>query len=457
MLAYRLLRAFLRLLTRVFYRQIEVVGLENVPPDGPVIFAGNHPNSLHDPMLIIARSERIVAFAAKDTLFESRFMRFFLHNLGAVPVARRADHGDGADNSKSFDALFAILGQGRAMGIFPEGLSHDEAQLSKLKTGAARIALGLGEKRPDLTVRIVPSGLVYVHPKRFRSRVLLQFGPPITIDAARLEAFAKDQREASRALTADLETALRSLTVNAEDWATVRVLDGVRRLYQPKIVTLEQRAELTRRFNAVYPTIKDEPTVKAIYARVEAWLDRLRNAGLSERDLDQGVGKLWATWHVVRHLALMFLWIPLAIPGLIVFVPMILGTRILGPRVSPRRDVIATTKLVLGMMLTLGAMAAVTAATTLWRGPLWGAGAFVLLCLSFYATLRVLERGTAMKRLLTTLYRLLTLDQELTELRQERAELRLVVADAVDKFRPASMTPLFPKEAPMFDDSDNLA
>ncbi len=456
MLAYRLLRAFLRLLTRVFYRQIEVVGLEHVPPTGPLIFAGNHPNSLHDPMLIIARSERIVAFAAKDTLFESRFLRFFLHNLGAVPVARRADHGDGADNSKSFDALFAILGEGRAMGIFPEGLSHDAAQLSKLKTGAARIALGLAEKRRDLTVRIVPSGLVYVHPKRFRSRVLLQFGPPITVDEARIAAFTADPREASRALTADLDVALRALTVNAEDWETVRVLDGVRRLYQPKVVTLEQRAELTRRFNAVYPTIRDEPVVKAIYARVEAWLDRLRSAGLSERDLDQGVGKLWASWHVVRHLALMFLWIPLAIPGLVVFLPMILSTRILGPRVSPRRDVIATTKLVLGMMLMLGAMAAVTAATTLWRGPLWGAGAFVLLCASFYATLRVLERGTAMKRLLKTLHRLLTLDAELAALRQERAELRLVVADAVEKFRPAGMTPLFPREAPLFDDSDNL-
>lgn len=457
MIAYRVLRAFLRLLTSVFYRHIEVVGLEHVPPSGPTIFAGNHPNSLHDPMLIIARAGRIVAFAAKDTLFESRFLRFFLHNLGAVPVARRADHGDGADNSKSFDALFDILGKGRAMGIFPEGLSHDEAQLAKLKTGAARIALGLAERRRDLTVRIVPSGLVYVHPKRFRSRVLLQFGPPITIDEARIEAHLRDPREAARALTADLETALRALTVNAEDWATVRVLDGVRRLYQPKVITLEQRAELTRRFNAVYPTIKDEPTVKVIYARVEAWLDRLRNAGLSERDLDQGVGPWWTAWTVARHLALMFLWIPLAIPGLVIFLPMILGTRILGPKMSPRRDVIATTKLVLGMLLMFTAMFGATAAVVVWKGPLWGAGAFVLLCASFYATLRVLERGTAMRRLLVTLHRLVTLDNELTELRQERAELRLIVADAVERFRPADMTPMFPTETPMFDESDNLA
>lgn len=456
MIAYRLLRAFLRFLTRVFYRQIDVVGLEHVPAEGPVIFAGNHPNSLHDPMLIIAYSGRIVHFAAKDTLFHSRFMRFFLHNLGAVPVARKADHGDGADNSSAFDAMFAILGQGRAMGIFPEGLSHDEAQLAKLKTGAARIALGLAAQRSDLTVRVVPSGLVYVRPKRFRSRVLLQFGPPLAVTAEHLALQAKDPREASRAFTQQLDVALRALTVNAEDWDTVRVLDGVRRLYQPKVITLEQRAELTRRFNAVYPTVKDEPAVRAIYARVEAWLDRLRNAGLSERDLDDGVGPWSSLVHVVRHLALMFLWIPLAVPGLLVFVPAILSTRFLGPRVSPRRDVIATTKLVLGMVLSFGGMLAITAAVAWWQGPLWGAAAFVLLWVSFFATLRVLERGNALQRLVVTLVRLLTLRRELAELRQERAELRLVVAQAVERYRPPEMAPLFPAEAPLLDASDNL-
>src|SRR5262245_23090675 len=174
MLLYRALVRFLQLLSRLFYRQIEIVGREHVPPDGPVIFAGNHPNSLHDPMLIIAFAGRAVSMAAKDVLFKSRFMRFFLLNLGAVPIARRSDHGGGesVDNQKAFDALFAILAEGRAMGIFPEGLSHDEAQLSRLKTGAARIALGVVDRHPDLVVRIVPCGLTYVHPKRFRSRVL---------------------------------------------------------------------------------------------------------------------------------------------------------------------------------------------------------------------------------------------------------------------------------------------
>lgn len=457
MLAYRLFRAFLRMLLDVFYRQIEVVGLEHVPNDGPVIFAGNHPNSLNDPMLIIARSSRVVHFMAKDTLFKSVFMRFFLHNLGAVAVARKTDHAEGGgDNAAAFDAVFGILGEGRAMGIFPEGLSHDEAQLSKLKTGAARIALGLAAKRKDLTVRVVPVGLVYVHPKKFRSRVLVQFGPPIAIDDAWREAYAKDEKAAVRQLTQDLDRAMRGLTVNAEDWETVRVLDGVRRLYQPNIITLEQRIELTRRFNTVYPTVKDDPTVKAIYARVEVWLDSLRSAGLSERDLDDGIGRFGLVTRVTGHLLLMFLWLPLAIPGMVLFIPLLLTIRIAGPRVSPRRDVIATTKLVLGMVLTFMLFGAIGFVAFLWKGLLAAAIAMLVAFLSFHATLRVLERGTAMRRLMTTLIRLFSLRRELEALRQERTELRLVVAEAVERFRPAEMTPMFPAEKPMFDASDNL-
>jgi len=456
-LAYRLFRAFLRMLLDVFYRQIEVVGLEHVPNDGPVIFAGNHPNSLNDPMLIIARSSRVVHFMAKDTLFKSVFMRFFLHNLGAVAVARKTDHAEGGgDNAAAFDAVFGILGEGRAMGIFPEGLSHDEAQLSKLKTGAARIALGLAAKRKDLTVRVVPVGLVYVHPKKFRSRVLVQFGPPIAIDDAWREAYAKDEKAAVRQLTQDLDRAMRGLTVNAEDWETVRVLDGVRRLYQPNIITLEQRIELTRRFNTVYPTVKDDPTVKAIYARVEVWLDSLRSAGLSERDLDDGIGRFGLVTRVTGHLLLMFLWLPLAIPGMVLFIPLLLTIRIAGPRVSPRRDVIATTKLVLGMVLTFMLFGAIGFVAFLWKGLLAAAIAMLVAFLSFHATLRVLERGTAMRRLMTTLIRLFSLRRELEALRQERTELRLVVAEAVERFRPAEMTPMFPAEKPMFDASDNL-
>ena len=151
-MVYRILTWFLRVVTRVFFRQIEVVGLENIPATGGVLFAGNHPNSLIDPILIITSCGRKVHFAAKDVLFKGRLMRAVLGGLGAVPIQRRDDHdgsarrdptgpapASAADNEAAFAAMFAVLESGGAIGIFPEGLSHDSSQLARLKTGAARL------------------------------------------------------------------------------------------------------------------------------------------------------------------------------------------------------------------------------------------------------------------------------------------------------------------------------
>ena len=54
----RLIRALVRALLAVFYRRVDVVGLEHVPAAGPLLVAGNHQNGLVDPILLIATMPR---------------------------------------------------------------------------------------------------------------------------------------------------------------------------------------------------------------------------------------------------------------------------------------------------------------------------------------------------------------------------------------------------------------
>ena len=65
----RAVTGLLRLLLRLFFRRIEMVGLENVPADTPVVFAANHPNGLVDPLFILCFAPRPVSFLAKAPLF----------------------------------------------------------------------------------------------------------------------------------------------------------------------------------------------------------------------------------------------------------------------------------------------------------------------------------------------------------------------------------------------------
>lgn len=442
MVIYRLLQAFLRVVSRIFFRQIEVVGLENVPAEGqgPVIFAGNHPNSLIDPVLIIAFSGRIVHFAAKDVLFQSWLLRVVLRGLGAVPIARPADHGEGTvQNDGAFSALNDVLRSGRAMGIFPEGLSHDASQIAQLKTGAARIAFGAAAE--GVPLRIIPVGITYVRRRRFRSRVLLQFGEPIQVAAE------EPTREAVRALTTTMEGGLRALTVNAEDWDTLRVLDGVRRLYQPAGIAVRDRIELARRFSTHYAALKDQPEIRALYAQISAYLERLDEAGLSDADLQRGAELHGAVPRLLRHLALALIWLPLAIPGFIVHAPVGLLAIFAGRVLTPRKDVIATSKLVAGILGAVAMYVGLVAFTGLGYGPLPALGMALFLPLTGLATLRVFDRATSIRRWGRTLVRLSRLDEDVKDLRAERHGLEAAVVRTVERFKPEDLVALFPRSS----------
>ncbi len=68
-LAYRVVRALVRVLLWLFYRRIDVVGRERIPESGGVIIAANHHNALVDAMLVIVTVPRAVTVLAKAPLF----------------------------------------------------------------------------------------------------------------------------------------------------------------------------------------------------------------------------------------------------------------------------------------------------------------------------------------------------------------------------------------------------
>ena len=447
--AYRVLRWLLGVGVHVFFRRVEVVGRENVPgPEGgAVLFCGNHSNSHMDAILLTVSSGRVLRFAAADILFRSTVLRFFLGILGAVPIRRRADHpGQELSNEDAFQSLYDVLGAGGAMGIFPEGMSHEDPDLAPMKTGPGRLALGAQAQWPELPVCIVPCGFHYTHRHRFRSTVLLQFGEPIVIDQARVLAHEKDARGAVRQLTDDLESAIRAMTVTADDWETLRLLDGVRRLYQPQGIRLEDRVELARRFNEVYPRVKDVPAVVAIRSRMKSYLDCLEILGLSDRDIMRSIGPLELAARTLNHGLLVLFHLPLALLGSPVHIPLLLLLRWGGVRFSPRTDTIAATKFLAGFLLLLMLYGAITIALWWQLGWAWGLGGLVVLPATGNALIRVLARTRAITRLVSSTTQMLLLGRQLDVLRKERKALCGLIEEAVSHLIPADMERLFPPE-----------
>src|SRR3982751_3817639 len=158
----RILCALLRLALRIFFRHIEVAGLERVPTAGPVIFVLNHPNGLVDPVFILCLAPRRVSFLAKSPLFRMPVIGYLVRALEAIPVYRRQDAGeDTSRNRETFEKCRALLKRGGTIAICPEGVSHNEPHILPLKSGTARIALGVLGEDPQLELKIAPAGLYY--------------------------------------------------------------------------------------------------------------------------------------------------------------------------------------------------------------------------------------------------------------------------------------------------------
>ena len=103
-------------------------------------------------------------------------------------------------NDTAFRACRTLLAQGGLVGVFPEGISHDEARLQPLRTGAARIALGAAFDDGVTGVETVAVGLVYDDKARFRSHALVRIGEPEGIEDCRA-AYEEDPIVAVRSLT----------------------------------------------------------------------------------------------------------------------------------------------------------------------------------------------------------------------------------------------------------------
>ena len=419
---------FLRLVVRIFFRRIEVVGRELIPPTGPLILVGNHPNSLVDPLLIGTTCGRRLRFVAKDTLFEGPVAGRILSALGGVPIRRRTDHPEGPlANQPSFSSLESVLGAGGAFAIFPEGISHSHPEIQPLRTGTARIAIDAA--RTGREVAIVPCGLSYFRRNRMRSRVLVRFGAPIRVPPETTAPPGSDA-DTVRTLTRRIEEALREVTINAPDFETLRTLEDLRRLVTGPESRLElsERTEATRRVIDRFARRQEHPEVEALYGDVARYRFHLDALGIEDGALDGRPSR--STWaiRVVRHLFLVLVLAPLALPGSLIHAPVLALAVLAGEQLNRHDDVVAATKLfaaTAGVLAAYGAIGLGILVALPFPASLgWATWTLGFLALSGWATIRVLERQSILRRALRILLSLARFPDQLADLRRQRSSLR---------------------------------
>ena len=442
---YRGFVRFLSLVASTFYRRIEVVGLENVPPRGAVIFAGNHPNALIDGLLLASLANRSpIHFLGNAKLWGFPVLSGLLDALGTIPVLRREEHGPDADNRGAFARVDDILAGGGCVAIFPEGISHADSRLATLKTGTARMALHAAAHR-DNDVAIVPFGLTYLDRDRFRSQVLLHFAAPIPMDDARLEAYRRDEAGTVRQLTAELRERITRVTLGAPDWATLRFIHAARRLYKPASAKLTPASyvDLSRRFAERYALFAEEPDVQRLRVEIEAYQAELDGLGLKDHQLSHPVSAVDAVRRMVWRTALVILLFPFALPGAIILLPVVWLAATVGLRFSYDIDDIATLKLVTAVPVLLSTYALVAIMAGVGLGWVWAVAALLLVPASFFATLFVFEKQAQLLISMRSLLRLARVNADIDALVARREELVAAVRTAVDRYADPTVRRMF--------------
>jgi 1-acyl-sn-glycerol-3-phosphate acyltransferase len=406
----RVLRALVRLLLRVFFQRVEVVGEELIPRDRPVVLVANHVNGLVDALLILGPLPVWPRLLAKNTLWKIPIIRPWLDLAGVIPVYRAQDKVDTAQNEETFARCHDVLIQGslstgtgeRGNGInsgslclFPEGKSHNEPMLQPLKTGLARIVLGAERKHPGLGTRIVPVGLTFNAKESFRSRALVQVGEPIDPEPE-IELDRTDNPAAVRSLTARVDQGLKEVTVNYPSWEAAWLIGRAAELYgraeldMPRSRKLAERFEVHRAFVEGYQDLcrRYPERVKAVEEAVREYDRLLKAFGLRDKHVASAYPPHPVVRFVVRALLRLLVHLPLAVVGTALNILPYYLVRAVAWIVRNSPDQVATYKVFGGLVLypLIWIVEAILAAR--WTGNGWlGALTFLAGPLTGYAAL----------------------------------------------------------------------
>lgn len=165
---YDILRPIIKVLFKILYK-VKVTGLENLPnKDVAYIISGNHIHIWDPVFLAVQIKGRHLHFMAKDVLFKSKFLNWFLHKVYAIPVKRE-------DNDiVAIKSAIKVLKNKEVLGLFPEG-TRNKTDKPMLEPKGGLVLLATRMKVP-----VVPVGIRGEY--KFRKPLIINYGKPIYLD-----------------------------------------------------------------------------------------------------------------------------------------------------------------------------------------------------------------------------------------------------------------------------------
>lgn len=371
------------------------------------------------------------------------------------------------DQTQVYDAVFDRLSAGGAVGIFPEGGSHDRTELLPLKAGVAIMALGALAADPESGLKIVPCGMNYFHAHKFRSRAVIEFGNPVEVPKELVELYKSgERREAVSQLLDTVYQSLVAVTVTSPDYDTLMLIQAVRRLYNPtgKKLPLPMVVELNRRLVKGYTHYQNDPRIVTLKQSVIDYNKQLRYLNIRDHQVEYfkfSIPKVvFLLLYRLGKISVLSIGV---IPGLVLFGPVFVTSKIISIKKSKEalaastvklqgRDVMATWKILVALAFApiLYNFYTISLAYWTWRNrvqgympdwvPLWAVFliGYIIFPMITFAALRFGEVGMDIVKSLRPLVLSLNPSSGNTvqKLRERRVELSTEVTEIINTLGP---------------------
>eukprot|EP01064_Diplonema_japonicum_P002874 TRINITY_DN11864_c0_g1_i1.p1 TRINITY_DN11864_c0_g1~~TRINITY_DN11864_c0_g1_i1.p1 ORF type:complete len:355 (+),score=50.78 TRINITY_DN11864_c0_g1_i1:68-1132(+) len=282
-LEYRVIRWIFHATVDIFYHYTEVAGAENIPPPGnAAILCPNHGNSLTDAVVCVSQTPRMVRLTAKDTLFKVPFFGLFVRNVGTIPLQRKDEHTEGVDNKQAVSQLNQELLKGSLVCLFPEGRSRFHWKVDSPQRGVSSIAyncLSTAKEQGDndYTLSLCPTAFNYLHREKFRSGLVVEYGPPLVL-TPNDDIMKLDRQDAIAKISEQVHELMSLTAFNAEDWNTLRIAHTARNIFAPlgTRMTIVEFVRLTKYWgNALSVNDKNDPNLREDLTSYQENLKRL--------------------------------------------------------------------------------------------------------------------------------------------------------------------------------------
>ena len=273
-LSYSIVKFYVTRTFKRFYVKFIVLGKENIPRKGPVIFGVNHTSALMDALVLltIVPFRLPIVFLARSDVFGNKLAAKGLRFTKILPAFRIRDGiSNLGKNEDTFNQCVEILEHGNAVGLMPEGGQVMERRVRSLVKGLFRIAFMSQEKIGNAeNVQLIPVGLDYGDFVNPGSHLIVNVGKPIAVSDY-MARYEENPAQGLNEIRADFKQALKDLTVDFATETHYKCFEIATEVATPAMLDmLKLQNNTVSRFTAQQQIAKKlVETEKSVYSKID--------------------------------------------------------------------------------------------------------------------------------------------------------------------------------------------